>query len=270
MDLGLTGKSVFITGGSRGIGRACADSFAREGANLALTARTQTDLDQAAQELTRAYGVTVFTKSADMGTADDVERITAEAIDALGGIDILVTCAGTARGGNLEDLHEQDWLDALNIKFLGYLRTLRAVLPHMRQRGSGSIVLVVGNNGLKPAYWEVTGGAANAADLNVAAALCEQYAPLGVRINTVNPGPVNTTRWTRLEETFARERRTSREEAHKLHIDSIPLGRICEPSEVADLVVFLASERAAFINGAHVPIDGGQRKAIIDRVAGPY
>ena len=147
---------------------------------------------------------------------------------------------------------------------MGYVRSCRAILPHMVERGSGAIVLVVGNDGLKPSYWEMTAGAANAADLNFASSLAEQYGPQGIRVNTVNPGPVDTDRWDGLEKAFARDKGVDQQTAHELALSSIPLGRICTPQEVANLVTFLASPRASFLNGAHIPIDGGQRKALMD------
>jgi 3-oxoacyl-[acyl-carrier protein] reductase len=134
----------------------------------------------------------------------------------------------------------------------------------MREAGSGSIVLVVGNDGLKPSYWEMTAGVANAADINFASSLAEQYGPLGIRVNTVNPGPVNTERWDGLEKAFARDKGIDQDAAHELAVGSLPLGRICEPEEVANLVAFLASPRASYLNGAHIPMDGGQRKALMD------
>ncbi len=264
MDLGLSGKKVLITGGSMGIGKACARLFAQEGCSVVITARTKEVLESTATELEKETGAPVLALIGDMSVQEDVERVTADAIEKLGGIDVLVTCAGSSPGGLMEDLTDDQWYSSLNLKFMGYVRTMRAVLPHMRMRGSGSIVLVVGNDGIKPSYWETTAGAANAAGINVAASMAEQYAPLGIRVNTVNPGPVNTGRWDGLEKAFARDKGVSQERAHELAVSSIPLGRIAEPEEVADLVVFLASDRASFINGSHILIDGSQRKGIMD------
>jgi 3-oxoacyl-[acyl-carrier protein] reductase len=176
----------------------------------------------------------------------------------------LVTCAGSSPGGLLEDLTEDQWMSSLNLKFMGYVRSVRAVIPHMRERGEGAIVLVVGNDGLKPSYWEMTAGVANAADINFASSVAEQYGRHGVRINTVNPGPVNTDRWDTLEKAFARDKGVDQARAHELALGSIPFGRICEPEEVANVVAFVASPRASFVNGAHIPIDGAQRKALMD------
>jgi NAD(P)-dependent dehydrogenase (short-subunit alcohol dehydrogenase family) len=264
MDLGLDGKIVFITGGSKGIGKQCARVFAEEGCTVVITARGQELLEEAAQELADATGQKIVSIAGDMSKPEEVERAVSEAVDSFGRIDILVTCAGSSPGGLLEDLTDDEWFSSLNLKFMGYVRACRAVLPRMKEQGSGSVVLVVGNDGLKPTPWETTAGVANAADINFASAMADQYGKSGVRINTVNPGPVNTDRWEGLEEAFARDKGVSRERAHELAVGSIPFGRICEPEEVADVVAFLASPKASFIHGAHVPIDGGQRKALMD------
>ncbi len=264
MNLGIEGKVAFVTGASKGIGRETARVLAEEGCRVAITAREPERLEQTARELSETTGGEVVGFAGDMSQTEDVERCVQAAVDRLGEVDILVTCAGSSPGGLMEELTEEEWLGSLNLKFLGYVRTCRAVIPRMRQNGGGSVVLVVGNDGLKPSYWEMTAGAANAADINFASSLAEQYGPQGIRVNTVNPGPVDTDRWDGLEKAFARDKGVDQERAHQLAVQSIPLGRICTPQEVADLVAFVASERASFLNGAHIPVDGGQRKAVMD------
>ncbi len=264
MELGLQDKVVFITGGSKGIGRACATEFAREGANVAICARNEAGLREAAEAIRAATGRQVFTVAGDMTKWEDAKRCVDAAAGYFGGLDVLVNCAGASPGGLILNLTEEDWTLSLQLKFMGYVRGSRAAIPHLLKRGRGRIVNVVGNDGIKPAYWELTASAANAADLAMTSALAEQYGPRGILVNAVNPGPVATERWEGLVRAYARDKGMSFEEASKQAIKSMPLGRICTPEEVASVVVFVASERASFMNGAWITLDGGQRKAIMD------
>jgi 3-oxoacyl-[acyl-carrier protein] reductase len=264
MDLQLSGKKAIVTGGSKGIGRETTRILAEEGCDVAITARDQTRLEAVAKEIADATGRTILPLAGDMSDPADVQRCMSAAIEQFGGIDILVTCAGSSPGGLLEELTEEQWQASLGLKFMGYVRTCSAILPHMRERGTGSVVLVVGNDGMKSSYWELTAGAANAADNNFAVAMAEQYGRHGVRVNTVNPGPVNTDRWDGLEKRFAQDRKVEQSEARDIVLRTLPLGRICEPEEIAGVVAFLASPVASYVSGANVLVDGAQMKGLLD------
>src|SRR3954452_17478909 len=136
--------------------------LAQEGCDVAINARAPEPLEAAAKEIADVTGRRVEAIAGDMSEPADVERVVAEAIERLGHLDILITCAGSSPGGLIEELNEEHWRVRLSLKFMRYVRSCKPVFPHMRDRGSGSVVLVAGNDGLKPSYWEVTAGAANA------------------------------------------------------------------------------------------------------------
>src|SRR5690606_2004253 len=267
MNLGLEGKTALVTGASKGIGRAVATELAREGARVAIVARTPEPLQAAAEAIQAETGSEVLAIPGDLTSWEDAQRAVRETVNAWGRLDILINNAGSAPGGCILDLEPRHWDQALQLKFMGYVRASHAALPHMLKQGGGAIVNVIGNDGVKPSYWEVTATAANAADINLTLALADQYGGSGIRVNAVNPGPVNTDRWAGLCEAFARDMGVTPEEANAFAAASIPLGRIAEPQEVANVVVFLASERASFVNGAIINIDGGQRKAYMELLA---
>lgn len=264
MDLGLKGKVALVTGGSKGIGKAVALALAREGCQVAISARGEALLQQTSAEIQRLTGSKVVPFVADLTRMEDVTRMVEGVIGEFGRIDILVNNAGSAPGGVLENLTEEQWAQALQLKFMGYVRCSKAVIPYMRKQGRGRVVNIVGNDGVKHSYWEITPGAANAADLNLTLSLAEQYGKENITFVAINPGPVHTERWDTLVAQMARDRGISFEEANSRTVASIPLGRLCTPEEVADLAAFLASDRAHFINGTMINIDGAQRKAIMD------
>lgn len=265
MDLGLSGKIALVTGGSKGIGKAVAQGLAQEGARVVICARGAEALEAAAQEITKATGHEVFPVAGDLTTPDDPHKIVETVIGHFGHIDILVNNAGAAPGGEILHLTEEDWEKALQLKFMGFVRCTKAVLPHMLRRRAGRIVNIVGNDGVKPIGIELSPSAANAADLAMTVALAEQYGRHGICINAINPGPVATERWDELIGGIARMRKITVAEAQKRAEHSIPLGRICTPEEVANVAVFVASDRASFMNGAIITLDGGQRKALLDQ-----
>jgi len=248
-----------------GIGYACARLFAVEGARVAICARGQERLEDAARRIHQETGSEVMPVMADMSKTEDATKLVAAALQRFGRIDVLVNVAGSAPGGLVENITDEQWFEALNLKFMGYVRTIREVAPIMIQQGGGRILNLIGNDGNKPAYWEVVPSAANAAGHRLTQALAEQYAKHNILINAVNPGPVATQRWDGLEKAMARDKRISQDEAHELALSSLPLGRICTPEEVARVVVFLCSEANTYVTGALVPVDGGQRKALMDR-----
>ena len=264
MDLGLKGKIALVTGGSRGIGKAIALALAQEGCRIAICARGEAFLKQTSEEIQRTTGSEAVPFIADLTRMEEVARMVDGVVRHFGRIDILVNNAGSAPGGLLENLTEEDWAQALQLKFMGYVRCCKAVLPHMRAQGRGRVINIVGNDGVKHSFWEIAPGAANAADLNLTLSLAEQYGKENITFVAVNPGPVRTERWDGLVQALARDRGTSKEDADRRAVASIPLGRICTPEEVADLAAFLASDRAHFINGTMINIDGGQRKAVMD------
>ncbi len=264
MDLGLKGKVALVTGGSKGIGKAVARGLAEEGARVAICARTQRELEATAAELGKVTGGEVFAVAGDLTREADVKKIVDTTVGRFHRIDILVNNAGAAPGGLLLDLTEEDWQTALQLKFMGYVRCMKAVIPHMLKQGGGRIVNIIGNDGVKPIGIELTPSAANAADLAVTVALAEQYGKQNICINAINPGPVATERWDFLIGGIAKVRKISVDEAQKRAERSIPLGRICTPEEVANVAIFVASDRASFMNGALITVDGGQRKALLD------
>src|SRR3989475_610576 len=192
MDLGLKGQVALVTGGSKGIGKAVARGLAQEGVRVAICARSKASLEAAAEELGKATGAEVFAVAGDLTRPDDVQRIVDATVSRFGRIDVLVNNAGSAPGGEILDLTEEDWQKALQLKFMGYVRCIKAVIPHMQRQGGGRIVNIVGNDGVKPIGIELSPSAANAADLAMTIALAEQYGRQNILVNAINPGPVAT------------------------------------------------------------------------------
>src|ERR1700719_4451438 len=241
MDLKLQGKTALVTGGSEGIGKGIALARAKEGVDVAICARRMEPLEAAAKDIAKATGRKIVPIPADLRKDADARNFIEQGHKALGRVDILVNNAGSAAGGVIEHLTEDDWEKGLQLKFMGYVRSLRYVLPIMVKQGGGRVVNLIGNDGVKPSYWEIVPGAANAAGHNLTKALAGQYGKHNISFCAVNPGPVRTERWAGLVAAMSRDMGLPYEEADKLAPAAIPMGRIAEVEECANLVTMLAS-----------------------------
>jgi 3-oxoacyl-[acyl-carrier protein] reductase len=266
MDLQLKNKTALVTGGSAGIGKGIALGLAREGVDVAICSRRKDVLEGTAAEFAKETGRRIIAIPADLTRDADARNFIEQAHAALGRVDIMINNAGSSPGGVIEHLSEEDWAQSLQLKFMGYVRCLRYVLPIMVRQGGGRVVNLIGNDGVKPSYWEIAPGAANAAGQNLTMSLAGQYGKHGISFCAVNPGPVRTERWDGLVKTMSRDMKISYDEANTLAPSSIPMGRIAEVEEVAALVTMLASPLMHMVNGTQIEIDGGQEKALMDRV----
>ena len=251
MELGLKNRSVLITGGSKGIGLACARAFLDEGARVAIVSRERGNLDRAAAQLGK---ITLI--AADLTRADDAQRMAREAETAIGPIDVLVNSAGAAKRYPPDELNAQAWHAAMDAKYFTYIHAMDAVLPSMRDRKRGNVVNIIGTGGKVASPIHLPGGAANSALMLASVGLASVYGKFGVRINAINPGATLTER---VEEALALEAERqgiTRDEALARGQAKVPLGRFANPEEIADVALFLASRRASYVSGAIIPMDG--------------
>lgn len=262
MDLGLRGKIVVVVGASGLLGRAVSLALAAEGTRLALLGRDATALAELAAEAldrgagqARTFGCDVSDRTSTDLAIDAVER-------ELGPIDVLIASAGAAQGGLFWEIGDDTWRSSLEAKLFGSIRVLRAVAPRMVARRRGRIVVVVGNTGRQPDPRMLPGAAANAALLAIVRGLADELGPYGVVVNAVNPGPVRSPRWERLMRAAAEREGRSVDELEAVHLDRAALRRLGTADEIAQHVLFLASERAGHLTGTAVTVDGGTTKSI--------
>ena len=252
MDLKLQGRTVLVTGGSKGIGFAVAEGFAAEGCNLHLVARTAETLEAARKKIQDAHGVEVAVHPVDLSRSDAVGKL----VQTCPTPDILVNNAGAIPGGDLEAITEPRWREAWDLKVFGYVNMTREYYGRMRERGQGVIVNVIGAAGERPDAGYVAGSAANASLMAFTRAMGSRSMEDGIRVVAVNPGLIETDRAVTLMQTRA-EKKFGDASRWKEFYDSLPVGRPGKPHEVADLVVYLASPRASWVSGTVITIDAG-------------
>ena len=257
MDLGLDKKIAIVTGGSKGIGRATALALAQEGADVSICARGVEDLEDAAAEIRSETGRNVLPIRADMNDVNDIRRLVSSTVAELGGVDILVNNAVNSVAAPFMELADEDWMNHINVKVMGYVRCAREVIPHMIQRGGGRIINIGGMAARTAGALTNSNGVTNSAVPNIAKNLSDQVAKDGILVNCIHPGTTRTPRLAGLLERRARDANIGFEEAERQAAADTPIGRLVEPEEVAHLVLFLVSDKANAITGQTIGIEGG-------------
>jgi len=260
MDLGLKGRVAAITGGSEGIGRAAAFRLAEEGARVAICARRDDLLQRTAREIESATGGDVLAIQADVTVPADCERFIQGVVERFGRLDILVNNAGRCSAMLFEQATEAVWREDIEVTLMGAIRCTRLAIPHMRRQGSGRIINMTTIAGKEPGPRSVPSSVTRAAGINLTKSLAKEYAADNILVNTICLGRIKSAQWTRrweahfahltLDEFYAREG------------ESIPLLRVGEAEDVADLICFLASERARYMTGTAINLDGGISGAV--------
>src|SRR5262249_31827625 len=261
MELGLKGRTALVTGASEGIGLAIARKLSEEGVRVAICARTESKLKATAEEISRATGLEVVPMPADLRSLAGCVGFVEQAATRLGGVDILVNNAGASAFGPFVDLPDDAFVDAINGKLLGYIRCAKAAIPHMQRRGGGVIVNITGTTQQAVAL-HTPGSACNAAIRMLSKELAIELGPVGIRVNSLAPGRIQTARSDRLLHATAAAQGVSATDVMAHLVKGIPSGRLGAGEDIADAVCFLVSARAAYVNGAALVVDGSQSVVI--------
>ncbi len=257
MDLHLTGRTAMVSGASKGIGKAIAAELAQEGVDVAICSRTAGDLEATSRQIAETTGRRIVPIAADLSTSVGAQAFVDGTLAAFGKVASLVNNAGATQYGDFLSLGDDAWESGFALKHMGYVRLARAVWPHLSRDGRGRVINIIGGAGKTPGADFMIGGGANAALLNFTTALALRGAKERILVNGISPGAIRTDRYFRRVAQTAQERGIRMEDAESDSVASQLLGQIGEPADIAALVAFLCSDRAAFIHGTTIAVDGG-------------
>jgi 3-oxoacyl-[acyl-carrier protein] reductase/bacilysin biosynthesis oxidoreductase BacG len=258
MTTGLQGKVALITGGSRGIGKAIALALASEGVRLALCARDERELKLAADEIQIHTHADVIAVKANTAKLNDIRRFVETAARKFNRIDILVNNAGGIHIGGIETTKDEEWEYQIQMKLLGYIRVAREVLPHMKKTGGGKIINIIGVTARETAPLFMVPGVTNAALLNFTKTLSKELEPHHIQVNAINPGTTDTALTAETFRALAELFQKTPQEMRKTTSEISPQGTLASPHDIANCVLFLASDLSNFVNGISINVDAGK------------
>jgi 3-oxoacyl-[acyl-carrier protein] reductase len=262
MDLGIKGKVALVTGGNKGIGKSAALELAREGCNVAITGRNESDLAAAEKDL-KSLGVKALAIAADMEKADEVTRAVNQTYEALGRIDILFNNAGHSKPCTPISSTDEDWTSQLNIHLMACVRTCRMIVPKMIEQKWGRIINMSSMYGILPGSGVTDYNAAKAAVINYTQSLAMEYSRFGICANAICPGLIHTEIWDKFADILAEDLGKTRQDVFDAAADrASSVKRYARPEEVGKVVAFLASECASYITGCTIQVDGGAMAGI--------
>jgi len=262
MDLGLKGRVALVAASSQGLGKGIAMALAREGATLAMCARTTQVLEAAAGDIRSHTGAEVLARAADVTRYEEVRRLVADTLERFGRLDICVTNAGGPPSKAFADTTVEDWSSAVDLNLMSTLYFAREVLPIMQQQGWGRLITITSISVKQPIDGLILSNSVRAAVSGLVKSLANEYGKFGVLVNNVCPGYTRTSRLQELSSRLAQKDRVDAAEIEQRWATQVPLGRLGEVEEFANVVAFLASERASYVTGVSSAVDGGLVKGI--------